>query len=404
MAILSPFIPSKCLLPFLSRLSLTVVLTIGLIGPEAYGAGVSLLLDSGGGGRVFGSRVNKRVKSLLEIRQDRVILQNLDYSCGAAALATVLRHGFGLDVTERELISLIFVFGQTPKSGIKKYFKRQGFTLLDLKRAARAKGYPSIGYKGMELQDLTDILSVDRLPILVPIRPLGYNHFVVLKGIYGSRVYMADPAFGNKSMKIHQFLDVWIDGIGFIIKPKPTLAKVDDGNGLARNDYGIEIVSDQELGKISAAGLPKGLMVAKAKKNADLFRASDRELEEIAAGQDKVTDQEKARVAEIEANIEAGGLVPGTNPSLEDTPSETILNFEPDGESVEYWRVQRFLLDAPGPGRPSNILPTITTEFGSRSALTIFEIENFSGRIQFGEPAGNFFPDLGGPIAGAGSQ
>ena len=200
---------------------MTVVLMVGLIGTEAYGAGVSLLLDSG----PIGSRVNKRVKSLLELRQERVILQNLDYSCGAAALATVLRHGFGADVTERELISLIFVFGQTPKSGIKKYFKRQGFTLLDLKRAARAKGFPSIGYKGMELQDLTDILSVDRLPILVPIRPLGYNHFVVLKGIYGSRVYLADPAFGNKSMKIHQFLDVWIDGIGFIIKPKPTLAK-----------------------------------------------------------------------------------------------------------------------------------------------------------------------------------
>ena len=210
---------------FLGGLRVAIVLVVGLVGTEAYGAGVSLLLDSGPGGAVLGSRVNKRIKSLLEIRQDRVILQNLDYSCGAAALATVLRHGFGSDVTERELISLIFVFGQTPKAGIKKYFKRQGFTLLDLKRAARAKGYPSIGYKGMELQDLTDILSVDRLPILVPIRPLGYNHFVVLKGIYGSRVYMADPAFGNKSMKIHQFLDVWIDGIDFIIKPKPVFGK-----------------------------------------------------------------------------------------------------------------------------------------------------------------------------------
>ena len=133
--------------PYLGRLGMIMVLIVGLISTEAYGAGVSLLLDSGPGGAVLGSRVNKRVKSLLEIRQERVILQNLDYSCGAAALATVLRHGFGVDVTERELISLIFVFGQTPKAGIKKYFKRQGFTLLDLKRAARAKGYPSIGYK-----------------------------------------------------------------------------------------------------------------------------------------------------------------------------------------------------------------------------------------------------------------
>jgi predicted double-glycine peptidase len=389
--------PGKPISPILGRLGLTMVLIVGLIGTEAYGAGVSLLLDSGPG--ALGPRVNKRVKSLLELRQERVILQNLDYSCGAAALATVLRHGFGADVTERELISLIFVFGQTPKSGIKKYFKRQGFTLLDLKRAARAKGYPSIGYKGMELQDLTDILSVDRLPILVPIRPLGYNHFVVLKGIYGSRVYMADPAFGNKSMKIHQFLEVWIDGIGFIIKPKPAFAQGDNGMKMARKNYGIEVVGDQELASISAAGLAPGMRLAKNSRSTDLTKASDRELEEIAAGQDKISDQEKAKVAGIEADIADGGLVSGPETSLEDSPSEGLLNFDPEGESVEYWRVQRFILSSGLPaGPPPNLLPTVSTA-NARSAVTIFDVKNFGGRLQFGEPAGNFFPDLGGPIA-----
>ena len=346
--------------PFLARLGVTLILVIGLISSEAYGAGVSLLLETGpntGGG----ARVNKRIKSLLELRQERVILQNLDYSCGAAALATVLRHGFGLDTTERELISLIFVFGQTPKAGIKKYFKRQGFTLLDLKRAARAKGFPSIGYKGMELQDLTDILSVDRLPVLVPIRPLGYNHFVVLKGIYGSRVYMADPAFGNKSMKIHQFLDVWIDGIGFIIKPKPTLA---------RNIQGTEIASDVDLAAISATGVPPGWTLAKASKGPE--KTSDQELEDISAG----------------------GLVAGPEAPLSEEPSEAILNFEPEGESVEYWRIQQFLLDPAAPQQFTNqvivnINPTIQNLAG-RNIFTTFEIQNLDPGVQFGEPAGNF--------------
>ena len=260
----------------------------------------------------------------------------------------------------------------------------------------------------MELQDLTDILSVDRLPILVPIRPLGYNHFVVLKGIFGSRVYVADPAFGNKSMKIHQFLDVWIDGIGFIIKPKPSLAKVNNGTDLGKKNYGVKIVSDEELASISAAGLGKGFMVASSNKNSDLLRISDSELEKIAAGQEKISDQEKAKVSDFEADIEAGALVPGIDTSLEDTPSETILNFEPDGESVEYWRIQQFLIDpltvVGGTAINPNILPTIATEFGSRSVVSFFELKNFGGRIQFGDPAGNFFPDLGGPIAGAGGQ
>ena len=341
--------------PSLIRLGTIFGLIVVLIGSEAYGAGVSLLLDSGP--QVAGGRVNKRVKSLLELRQERVILQNLDHSCGAAALATVLRHGFGLDTTERELISLIFVFGQTPKAGIKKYFKRQGFTLLDLKRAARAKGYPSIGYKGMELQDLVDILSSDRLPILVPIRPLGYNHFVVLKGIYGSRVYMADPAFGNKSMKIHQFLDVWIDGIGFIIKPKPSLVK---------HIHGTEIASDRELAAISAAGVPPGMTLAK--KSNGIEMTTDHELEEISGG----------------------GLVPGSETPLEDTPSETILNFEPDGESVEYWRVQRFLLPPLAIQGIPNLIPVVQNDAG-RNVLTSANLPNFNPSIQLGDPAGNFF-------------
>ena len=82
--------PSKSITPLLGRVGMTVVLIVGLIGSEAYGAGISLLLDSGP--ITGGSRVNKRVKSLLELRQERVILQNLDYSCGAAALATVGFH------------------------------------------------------------------------------------------------------------------------------------------------------------------------------------------------------------------------------------------------------------------------------------------------------------------------
>ena len=187
----------------------------------AFGADVSLLFDAG-----F-TRVGKRVKSMLELRREKVIIQNLDFSCGAAALSTVLRYGYGEDTSERELISMIFVFGQTPEKGVKKYFKRQGFTLLDLKRAARAKGFPSVGYKGMTLDELVETLEQDRLPILVPIRPMGYNHFVVVKGVLGNRVYIADPAFGNKTMTISQFTDTWIDGIGFIVKPRPSMVKKD---------------------------------------------------------------------------------------------------------------------------------------------------------------------------------
>lgn len=293
-------------------------------GDAAWGADVSLMFDGGM------TRVGKRVKSLLELRQEKVILQNLDFSCGAAALATVLRYGFEEDTSERELISLIFVFGQTPEKGVKKYFKRQGFTLLDLKRAARAKGFPSIGYKGMTLDELAEVLYQDRLPVLVPIRPMDYNHFVVVKGILGNRVYMADPAFGNKTMTISQFRDVWIDGIGFIVKPRPSMVK--EGNRHAA-------ASDDEL-----------------------------------------------------ASVTGGGATPIIGPEdmgPEDSlPSDTLLDVARSRDSVDFWRIQNFMIPITSHHSP-NLIPTFRTAEGE-NLISIFQVQGFEGSIQLGRPSGNF--------------
>ena len=178
---------------------------------------------------------------------------------------------------------------------------------------------------------------------------------------------------------------------------------------MARSDYGVEIVSDEELARISAAGLPSGMRVAKANGNADLLKISDSELEAIAAGQENKVSPEKTSPEEVDVPEDptAGALVPGADASIEDSPSETILNFEPDGESVEYWRVQQFILNPlpfPGGLTNSNIQPTTSNIGGNRAIISILDLGNFSGRIQFGDPAGNFLPDLGGPIAGAGGQ
>ena len=43
------------------------------------------------------------VQSLLERRNENVVRQNFDISCGAAALATILRYQHGETVTEREV-------------------------------------------------------------------------------------------------------------------------------------------------------------------------------------------------------------------------------------------------------------------------------------------------------------
>lgn len=190
---------------------------------------------------VGGERVAKRVRSFKELRQEGVVIQRLDYSCGAAAMATVLSAFFGDTVTEDEVIGFIFIHGQTPEEGLKRYFRRKGFSLLDLKRYAEFRGYRAAGYKEMVLEDLVEILRDQQVPVLVSISPFGYDHFVVVQGIQGNRIYLADPALGKITYPLGRFVDMWVDGIGFVVSRR----------NVARS---TPPVGDDALARITAAG------------------------------------------------------------------------------------------------------------------------------------------------------
>src|SRR3954462_7302475 len=54
---------------------------------------------------VSGGRGHRVVRSLQEIRHDRVVLQKWDLSCGSAALSTLLTYDVGDPVSEPEIIA-----------------------------------------------------------------------------------------------------------------------------------------------------------------------------------------------------------------------------------------------------------------------------------------------------------
>ena len=157
------------------------------------------------------------VTSLLEMRHEGVVVQQWDLSCGAAALATVLAYQHGDPVPEKEIAKALI--------NRDKYLDdpdillaQRGFSLLDLKRYVDTRGYNGIGFKGLELDDLIRLA-----PILVPVVNYGYDHFVVFRGIFGNRVLLADPAWGNRTMRIEQFSQLWAEHpqlgkVGFIVE------------------------------------------------------------------------------------------------------------------------------------------------------------------------------------------
>lgn len=162
------------------------------------------------------ARAAEPVRSLLETRQKNVVLQQWDLSCGAAALATVLRYQFGEPVTERSVaLGLINRTEYIANPDLVRI--RRGFSLLDLKRYVDRLGYQGLGLGQLEFRDLEE-----RAPVIVPVKLRGYPHFVVFRGATRGTVLLADPAFGNVTISASKFMSAWIDyrdigHVGFIV-------------------------------------------------------------------------------------------------------------------------------------------------------------------------------------------
>jgi predicted double-glycine peptidase len=187
-----------------------VLFTLGAIALTAGGVSAQIAIGTGG------LRADRPLRSMKDLRDANVVKQRFDFSCGAAALATMLRYGFGDDVNERQILVDLFT-GLSDDD--KRTAERTGFSLLDLQRVARTRGYEAEGFRLEPAQ-----LSMLGGPVIVFIEPRGYRHFAVLRAIQGDRVHLADPSRGNIRMPLHAFLETWLQddrkGIIFAIEPK----------------------------------------------------------------------------------------------------------------------------------------------------------------------------------------
>jgi uncharacterized protein len=160
--------------------------------------------------RANGIRMITRVRSLEEIRQEKVVHQKWDLSCGSAALSTLLTYDWNTQTPETEII--VWILHRTNPVKIQS---SGGFSLLDLKRYAQAHGFDADGYADLSLKNLEDLRS----SAIVPVRVKGFNHFVVFRGVVRDRVALADPAFGNLTVPVEHFLKIWNNGLAFIVFP-----------------------------------------------------------------------------------------------------------------------------------------------------------------------------------------
>jgi predicted double-glycine peptidase len=170
-------------------------------GPGAGGCPDSQVVVNSGG-----ARIEFRVGSLRALRDAGVVKQRYDYSCGSASLATLLTYGLNDPVDEDVLLhALLEPLSADELTALKK----KGLSLFDLQRLAQKRGHKAQGFRVHRSQ----LAKLSR-PVIVFIKPSGYEHFAVLKGLHGDRVHLADPSLGNVRMPLYRFLDMWADESG----------------------------------------------------------------------------------------------------------------------------------------------------------------------------------------------
>jgi len=157
----------------------------------------------------FGGYLSKDVVSIKEMRFKNVVHQQYDFSCGAASLATLLKYGYKVEgINEADIVKEMI------EKGDPNQIKEKGFSLLDLKKMAERKGFQSNGYK-VKAENLIKL----KIPVIILMNTRGYKHFVVFKGIKDERIYLADPAYGNRSVPFKEFVGSW-DEIVLVVYKK----------------------------------------------------------------------------------------------------------------------------------------------------------------------------------------
>jgi predicted double-glycine peptidase len=153
----------------------------------------------------------KPVKTWNDFLEQNIVMQKFDYSCGAAALSTLMQSYFKDTITEKYILEDIVKHLDKKDFGDRK---EKGLSLLDLQEFAQRHGYQAMGVK-LKFSALPKL----RGPVLVYLETSESKHFAILRGVQEDRVFLADPSRGNIRLSVFEFAKEW-PGIALVLGKK----------------------------------------------------------------------------------------------------------------------------------------------------------------------------------------
>jgi len=177
-----------------------------------------LLINSGFCGTVYiinqDVSIKRKVKSYIEFKNEGMIRQEFDYSCGSSSLATIFKFFFNEKISEKEVLDWVLdkkglidkncKDNKKEKCKIKKLeeLEEEDFKLsfFDLAEFVKEKGYKAVAL-ALNLDELRKL----KVPAIAFVKIRRNEHFTVYKGMDKKFVYLADPSFGNIKVRIGKF-------------------------------------------------------------------------------------------------------------------------------------------------------------------------------------------------------
>jgi uncharacterized protein len=165
-----------------------LVLAIATLGPPPRAIGQELVL---------GRSITERPKTYMDLKFAYTVRQRRDFTCGAAALATILKYHYGMPVTEEMIFWMI---ANRYKLEELKNKAENGFSFEDLIYVAGKLGFESqaavVGIA--ELQKLNG-------PVILQLKLKRFEHFAVLRKKTDELAYMSDPVTGQTTLNNAEF-------------------------------------------------------------------------------------------------------------------------------------------------------------------------------------------------------
>jgi predicted double-glycine peptidase len=144
-----------------------------------------------------GQSITARPKSYLDMKYQYTVRQRRDFTCGAAALATMLKFHYDMPVTEE---MLFFMIASRYKPTEFRAKAEAGFSFEDLIFVSSQLGFNSQAAI-VPLGELTKLNG----PIIIKIDWREIDHFVVLRKKTADLAYVSDPLVGDIAFNNSEF-------------------------------------------------------------------------------------------------------------------------------------------------------------------------------------------------------